>query len=119
MGKAFAKLSLAFTIAAAVGGCNSAKNQYICRARQAEAQASLKGVHASEIAYKAKNAKFGSSLADIGFTPVGSRYYDVKVDSASDTAYAATATGKDQSAGDVWTIDQTGTPVAKTDKCHH
>ena len=79
----------------------------------------MKGLHASELAYKAQNARYASSLSELGFTPATSRYYDLKVDSATDSAYSATATGKDQSSGDVWSIDQTGAPVAKTDKCKH
>src|SRR5689334_7476585 len=109
-------LVLAFPVLA--GGCMSGQKRYMCLSRQAEAKASLKSVHTAETAYKAGHAKFGSSLTEIGFTPATARYYDVKIDSASDTAFSATATGKDQSSGDVWSIDQTGTVVAKVDKCH-
>ncbi len=97
-------------------GCRS-ESQYICKSRQAEAQANLKALHANQERYKAANGKYASSTADLGFTPGSDRYYDIKIDSASDTAYSATATGKAQAAGDIWTIDQSGATVAKTDKC--
>ena len=115
--RALAVLTLTFTIATALGGCRSGTNRYICRSRQAEAQASLKGLHTSELAYKAQNGRYSSSMSELGFTPATSRYYDLKIDTSSEGAYSATATGKDQSSGDIWTIDQTGAPVAKTDKC--
>ena len=49
--------------------------------------------------------------------PMGAKYYDVKIDSASATGFVATATGKAEAAGDVWTIDEKGTATPKNDLC--
>jgi hypothetical protein len=109
---------LVFTLVIGVSGCRSAQKQYLCRARQAEAQANLKALSVAENTYKAQNARYSSSLSELGFSPAESRYYDIGVNSASDSVYSATATGKGEAAGDVWTVDQGGKPSVKVDKCH-
>lgn len=98
-------------------GCRSASSQYTCRARQSEAKGSLTALHKAQAAYLASNKKYAASVTDLGFTVADARYYDVKIESASATTYTATATGKQQAEGDVWTVDHAGTPVAKVDKC--
>ncbi|MBK6691447.1 MAG: type IV pilin protein [Myxococcales bacterium] len=98
-------------------GCKGASNQYMCRARQAEAKAGLASLHSAQSSYHAANKKYAGSLKDLAAPAVPPRYYELAIASASDKGYVATATGKDQAAGDVWTIDQSGKPTAKVDKC--
>jgi Tfp pilus assembly protein PilE len=80
-------------------GCKSAADQYQCRARQAEATANLKALHAAQAAYVASHAKYASSLAELAFTPVNDRYYDITIDSATAATFKATANGKARAAG--------------------
>jgi hypothetical protein len=93
------------------------KDKYMCKSRQAEAHATLKSIHSAEETFKAKNGRYSTSLGEIGYPATANRFYDVSVDAASDFSFTATATGKDQAAGDVWFIDQTGKLQARTDKC--
>jgi Tfp pilus assembly protein PilE len=111
----FGKLALIAFIALA--GCG-AKDQYLCRSRQAEAKASLAALHAAQATYFAEQKKYASTVAELGFTPASSKYYDVAIGTASPTGFTGTATGKGEAGGDVWTVDQTGTPTVTTDKCH-
>lgn len=99
-------------------GCFSAKNQYMCRSRQAEAQANLASIKSAQEAYRAANNKYASSITELKWSVPDAKYYDYAIDSGSDTAFYATATGKGDSIGDVWSVDNTSAPVVKTDKCH-
>ena len=90
----------------------------MCRSRQAEAQANLAALATQQATYKVEKNKYASSITELGFKPATDKYYDVTIDSASATAFTATATGKGDAAGDVWTVDQTAKASVKTDKCH-
>ena len=104
------------TLLLAASGCGKAK--YICQSKQAEAKATLKTVRSSEASYLDANKKYSGSLTELAIPTDMARSYTVTVDSATATGYGATATGKDDMAGDVWKIDETATEAkAVTDKC--
>lgn len=94
------------------------RSQYMCRSRQAEAQANLAAMATQQASYKAGKNTYASTITELGFKPATDKYYDITIDSASATAFKATATGKGDAAGDVWTVDQSNKASVKTDKCH-
>lgn len=101
----------------ALSGCG-AKDQYMCRSRQAEAKANLQALHTAQASYFTEHKKYASTVVELGFTPPTDKYYDIAIGAASDKGYTATATGKGEASGDVWTVDQAGTATVTTDKCH-
>jgi Tfp pilus assembly protein PilE len=101
----------------ALAGCG-AKDQYLCRARQAEAKTNLQALHTAQASYFAEHKKYASTIAELAFAPATSKYYDIVVDTASDKGFTGTATGKGDASGDVWAVDQAGTPAVTIDKCH-
>jgi len=88
-----------------------------CRLRQSEARANLSALQEAQSAFRERHGHFANSFDELHFTPPDPNYYDVRIVTASNDAYLATATGKRVVDGDVWSIDERGTPVLKSDAC--
>ncbi len=93
------------------------KDSYACRSRQSEAKADLTAVNNAQTKFREANSKFASSFEELHFIAPETNNYDVKIEAASATTYSAIATGKGAAKGDLWSIDQLGNPVVKTDAC--
>jgi hypothetical protein len=104
---------------ALLGVCGIAcgKESQACHYRQARAKDNLSALHTAETKFRERTGKFTGSFAELGFTTPEPEDYTLAIDSATDVAYHATATGKGAAKGDVWTIDQLGNPVVSVDGC--
>lgn len=116
-------LVLVSLLAPALSGCCCCEiffanfARYSCRSKQAEAKGNLKALAAAEAAYFAEHARYGT-LDEVGFEPRGEtlRYRYVLVE-ATDTGFVAEAHGTDEMDGDVWRVDQDGTPKPVASVC--
>lgn len=82
-----------------------------CRSKQSEAKGNLRALAVAQTAHHASTSQYSSDLKAIEFAPRGETVrYDYAVVEAGPNTYRAVAKGmRDGMAGDVWTIDQTGT----------
>ena len=91
---------------------------YQCKAKQSEAKTALGSVRTLQEAYRAEFDNYGASTAAIGFSPSGNTRYTIAVSGSADDTFTATATGgKGTVAGDIWTIDESGTLTNSTNTC--
>ncbi len=92
-------------------------NRYECRAKQSEAKSNLKSLYIAQSMFQAERSRFGT-LEEIGFAPAGETLrYEYVLVSHDDTHFVAEARGKDEMTGDLWQIDDTGTPRALQSVC--
>ena len=90
--------------------------QFGCRSKQSEAKGNLRSLFVTEESFKGDHNAYSADLAALQFAPHAQRY-TYAVTSATPTAFTAEARGKDDMAGDTWTIDQTGVPNNVASKC--
>ena len=90
---------------------------YACKSKQSEAKANLKGIAVGERAWFEDEKKgYSKDLKEIGAV-MDSKRYTIAVVDVKPAHFLVRATGKDDMAGDVWEVDEGGTPRAVTDIC--
>ncbi len=97
------ELMIAVIIIAILAGIAlPAYQDYVRKARRADAHDSLMFIHNLQEKWRANNPQYSGSLADIGFTGAASAdgYYSLALSGASATGFTATATAQGAQASD-------------------
>ena len=81
---------------------------YVMRARLTDAYAGLGGVQPAAEQHWSNTNSYAGLGAVAGALPANTANFDFRVDSATDTAYVVSATGKNATAQFIFTIDQNG-----------
>jgi len=113
-----AKTMLLATLAAiAVTSCN-AVGQYKCRSLQTEAKSTLGAIKAAEVSYFAEHKTYTASTSELGVS-IAAHHYTIELSiTGGGKGYKAIAKGdKPETTGDEWSVDESGTLQAVTDKC--
>lgn len=92
--------------------------KFSCRAKQSEAKVNLKALYLAEESFRSEHGRYGS-LEEIGFSPQGEplRYEYELVGAPGETFEARATAVRDLIEGDVWSVDQSGSPTVVTDRC--
>lgn len=91
--------------------------RYACRSKQIDGKVGLKTVFRAQESWKEEHKKFSSKLEELELSPDLLRRYDFKLVKGDAKRFFATATGKDEMAGDAWEIDEKGEPKNTNNVC--
>lgn len=92
---------------------------YQCKAKQAEAKASLGNIKTMQEAYKAEYDAYTTSMGDVGFSiNTTDARYTYSIVSANSTTFTARATGTINNDTDTWEISATGSLDHTANACN-
>ncbi len=91
---------------------------YQCKAKQSEAKSNLGNIRTQQEAFRAENDTYADTVADVGFTTVGSARYTYSVNSATTSAFTAAASASINGNTDGWTITEGGVLTNVTTGCN-
>ncbi len=95
--------------------------RYLCRSKQIDATIGLKSLARGEEAWKADHGAYTAKLAELESVGVSvadfGKRYEFTLGKADAKHFAATATGAGDQAGDVWEVDEKGSPTNARNLC--
>jgi type IV pilus assembly protein PilA len=91
---------------------------YQCKAKQSEAKSNLGNIRTQQEAFRAENDDYSQTVADIGFSTVGTTRYAYSMNSGTTSGFSAAASASINGNTDGWTMTEGGVLTNRTTGCN-